>query len=170
MDLALFRPWIVFLHVVSVLGLLAIHGISIGVVFKVRGERDPLRIRTLLELSNAYLNAFYGFLMLVLATGILAGVAGGWWTSGRLWIWAALGVLIGIVIAMYVLASSYFETLRHAVGIATFQDVRKGLAAPQPAAPAELERLLASRRAEQIAAVGFGGVAALVWLMILKPF
>src|SRR5204863_5650343 len=117
---------------------------SVAVAFRVRSERDPTRIRALLDLSNGYLNAMYGGLVALLIFGILAGISGAWWTSGRLWIWAALVVLVGIVVGMYLVALPFFNSVRHAVGLATFDDVRKGLQPPEPVSASDLETLLAS--------------------------
>src|SRR5437764_15347560 len=101
MDLKPFHSWLVLLHILGVFAFLLAHGASVAVAFRVRSERDPTRIRALLDLSNGYLNAMYGGLVALLIFGILAGISGAWWTSGRLWIWAALVVLVGIVVGMY---------------------------------------------------------------------
>ena len=42
---------IVFLHVISVFGYLLSHGVSAGVAFALKKERDIQRIRALLDLS-----------------------------------------------------------------------------------------------------------------------
>ena len=170
MDLAPFLIWLKLLHILGALGLMLTHGASSAVAFKLRGERDRVRIQALVELSNTYLNAFYLALAVVLIAGILTGIAGGYWTSGQLWIWASLILFFATVIAMYLLATPYFEAIRHAVGIATFNDIRKGLAPPPPLGDRELVILLASRRPISIAAVGLGGIVLLVYLMVVKPF
>jgi hypothetical protein len=170
MDAATLRTWLVFLHVVSVLGFIAVHGISAGVTFKVRGERDRQRIAAYLELSNTYLNVMYVFLVGILLTGIAAGIVGGWWTSGRLWIWAALVTFVVVALAMYITPTPHFDALRHAVGLQTYNDRRKGIAAPPPASDEEIGRLLASSRPLVGAIVGIIGILILAWLMMLKPF
>jgi hypothetical protein len=170
MDLGPFLIWLKFVHVLAALALLLTHGASAAVSFKLRSERDRVRIGALIDLSNAYLNAFYLAFAVVLFAGILTGIAGGYWTSGQLWIWASLIVFFAIAIGMYVLATPYYEQVRHAVGIATFNDVRKGLTPPPPLGDAELATLLASRRPFTISAVGLGGIALLVYFMVIKPF
>ena len=170
MDPATARIWLVFLHVVSVLGFIAVHGISAGVGFKLRGEQDRRRIAAYLELSNAYLNTMYFFLVGILVTGIGAGIVGGWWTSGRLWIWAALVTFVVVAIAMYAIPTPHFDALRHAVGLQTYNDQRKGVAAPPPASDEEVGRLLASSRPLVGAIVGIAGILILAGLMMLKPF
>jgi hypothetical protein len=170
MDLAPFLIWLKLIHILAALALVLAHGASTAVAFKLRGERDRVRIQALVDLSNAYLNAFYLAFTVVLIAGILSGIAGGYWTSGQLWIWASLIVFFATAIGMYLLASPYFETIRHAVGIATFNDIRKGLEPPSPLGDGELAVLLASRRPIPIAAVGLGGIVLLVYLMVIKPF
>jgi hypothetical protein len=170
MDLGWLRPWLILIHVLSVVAFALVHGISAGVGFKLRTEREPARIRALLELSNAYLGTMYAALVLILVSGILAGIVGGWWTSGRLWIWVALGVFVAVGVAMYPLGVQHFDRLRGAVGLQTYAQKRSGGPPPDPASPAELELLLQSSRPVTVAAIGIGGLAILVWLMVLKPF
>jgi hypothetical protein len=170
MDLGPLRPWLVLVHVLAVLAFVLLHGASASVAFRLRSEREPARIRALLELSNAYLNWTYGALALLLLSGILAGIAGGWWTSGRLWLWVSVGLLVAIFVGMYGLAAPYFESLRHAVGLQTYSDVREKRDPPPPATATELAALLDSPRPALIAVIGLGGIGLIAGLMILKPF
>ncbi len=170
MDLTPVRPWLTLVHILAAFAFVFVHGASSMVAFKLRSERDRKRIQALLELSNAYLNALYVAFLVLFAAGILAGIAGGHWTSGRTWIWAALILLIVVTVLMYVIPAPYFEELRHALGMATFNDVRKKLEPPPPVSDAELERLLLSPRPLQTAAVGIVGLGVIIWLMVMKPF
>jgi hypothetical protein len=54
--------------------------------------------------------------------------------------------------------------------VATFDDMRKQREPPPPAPDEELARVLASPQPVIAAAIGVGGIAVLVWLMMLKPF
>jgi hypothetical protein len=170
MDLAPIYIWLKLVHVLGALGLVLAHGASAAVTFKLRGERDRVRIGALVDLSNAYLNAFYVAFATVFIAGILTGIAGGFWTSGQLWIWAALVVFVAIVFSMYGLAMPYFQELRHALGIRTFQDIQKGLESPPLASDADLLTLLHSNRPIWVAVVGLVGIVVLVYLMVVKPF
>ena len=170
MDLTPWLPLLRLVHVLAAFAFALVHGASAMVGFKLRGERDRTRIQGLLELSNAYLNWMYLALLVLLLAGILSGIAGGYWTSGRYWLWVSLGLLIGIVVAMYVIAAPHFEALRHALGIPTFNDVRNKQAPPPPATDEDLARLLGSSKPIQAAAIGIGGMAIIVALMMLKPF
>ncbi len=153
-------PWVVFLHVAGVFGFLLAHGASVTVMFRLRTERERERIVTLLDLSSTSMLAFYASIVVLLAAGILAGFIGNWWRM--LWIWVSLGLFLAIAVAMYPLASTYFRRVRRAVG-------SRPSGAPM-ASDEELDELLTSTRPLIIALVGFGGILAILWLMLFKPF
>lgn len=158
---------VVFLHVAGVFGFLLAHGASASMLFHLRRERDPEKIRTLLDLSSASLSVLYFSLLLILGGGIVAGFMGSWWGHG--WIWAALGVFIVLTVLMGTYGSFYYAKIRKAVGLPYFENFK-----PQPpAAPAsagELAAVLGSARPMWVAALGIGGLIVLLWLMIFKPF
>lgn len=170
MDLTAWLPVLRLTHVLAAFGFVLVHGASAMVAFKLRGERDRTRIQALLELSNAYLNWLYVSLGVLLLAGILSGIAGGYWTDGRFWLWASVGLLLAIMVGMYLTATPHFDALRHALGMPTFGDVGKKQDPPPPASDADLALLLGSSRPIQAAAVGIGGIAIIVALMMLKPF
>jgi len=169
MDLGPFLPWLVFIHVAAAFALVLAHGVSAFVAFAIRSTRDRARIVTLLELSGVSLGLLYISLLVLLIAGILAGIAAGWYTSGRLWIWAALILLVLIVVAMYLMGSRYYAQVRNAVGLPSSMDP-KGAPQPAPATDAELDALLATSRPEQIALVGGVGFLLILYLMVFKPF
>ena len=169
MDLTSVYPWIVLVHVLSVFGFVVLHGVSMVVVFRLRSERELARVGTLLDVSANSIGLMYLFLLLILLSGIIAGIIGAWWTSGRLWIWASLVLLIAITIYMSYRASAYFTALRGAAGLPA--NLRgKEIPAGEPD-PTRLATLLADRRvAWELLVVGGGGLVVLTWLMMLKPF
>jgi hypothetical protein len=169
MDLSGLRPYLVLAHVLGALAFVLLHGVSPAVAFRLRSGREPARIRALLELSNAYLNWMYGALAVLLLSGIAAGFVTGWWTSGRLWLWTSVGLLVAIFAGMYGLAAPHFDALRHAVGLPTYEDNKQHRDPPPPATDGELAMLLQSRRPAIIAAIGLGGIGLIAWLMVLKP-
>ena len=160
-------PWLVFLHVLGAFAFVMAHGASANVAFRLRHESSRERIAALLDLSNTYLNAMYAGLLLLLIGGVVAGFAGNWWGQG--WIWLSLAILVAQAIAMYAMGTQRFGTLRKAAGLPYFANMR-----PQPpAASAGDEELAALARAFNpipVAAVGFGGLALILWLMMFKPF
>lgn len=152
--------WWVFLHIVGVFGFLLGHGVSVAVTFRLRRERDPARINALLELSGSSLTLFFYGLLVLLVAGIVAGFIGHWWGDG--WIWTALGLLVGISVAMSVLARPYYKRVRL---------VTEALASGSEAVTQEqFVTILRSPLPLVIAAVGFAGLLVILWLMMFKPF
>jgi hypothetical protein len=170
MDLAPWLPWINLVHVLAAFGFVFVHGLSGLLSLRIRGERDRDRIRTMTELSGSVIGWGWGLLALLALAGVLSGIAGGWWTSGRLWVWASAVVLVVVAGLMTPIASRYMNSVRHAVGVASFDDLRKKREPPPPASDEELARVLMSPQPFVAAAIGLGGLAVLVWLMMLKPF
>ncbi|MFL5777203.1 MAG: hypothetical protein ACJ76W_13090, partial [Chloroflexota bacterium] len=106
-------PWIVFVHVAAAFLFVMGHGASMWASDQIRKERDPDRIKVLLDMSSRSLGMVYGGLGVLLIAGIIAGIMGNHF--GRLWIWLAIGVLVLIIVLMYALASSYYGKVREAV-------------------------------------------------------
>lgn len=151
--------WWVFLHLLGVFGFLIAHGVSMGVTFQLRKERDPRRIVGLLELSATSVRGFYAALLVLLLGGVVAGFLGHWWS--RPWIWASIGVLILVSVAMWALASPYYRR----VGL-----VARAMADGSTAVSGEqLEGILRSRRPLTIATIGFAGLLAILYMMMFKP-
>lgn len=167
MDLSPFHLWIVFIHVVGVFIFLLGHGISAGVMWRLRSEREPVAIRTLLDFSRRSM-AFMGIGFLIwFIGGILAGFSGNYWTTGRYWIWASLAIALFTIIAMTPLGRVYFNRVRGAVGI----DHKTGAIDPTLTAdPAKIEAAIASGRPAVLAMLGIGTVVVLSYLMYFKPF
>lgn len=159
--------WIVFLHLLGAFGFVLTHGASASVAFRLRSERSLERIRALLDLSTAYMGAMYLALLVLLAAGIAAGFVGQWW--GRGWIWAALGLLIAMMAAMFAYGTLYYSRVRRAAGM-EFMENMKPHPPMEPASAEEMEALLARSPAALLAVVGFGGLAVMLWLMMFKPF
>ncbi len=162
-------PWIVFVHVLAAFAFVVAHGVSMFMADRLRRERAPERAAALLDLSASTLPVLYGSLLVLLIAGILAGIVGGHF--GRLWIWLALAILVAEIVAMYALAARYYANVRTALGQVSYRDRSRGVTeAPTPASPDELERLLASNRANVIGVVGTLGIVVIIWLMVVKPF
>jgi len=160
-------PWIVFIHVAAAFLFVMGHGASMWVSDQIRRERDPARIRALLELSSRSLGLVYGSLLTLLIAGIVAGVMGSYFSQG--WIWAAIIVLIAVIVLMYALASRYYGLVREAVGMRSYQ-TPKDAPDPTPLSAEELAALVDSRRPDVIGLVGVIGLLILLWLMMFKPF
>jgi hypothetical protein len=159
--------WMVFLHVLSAFAFVMAHGISVGVLFKVKQETNAERIAALVELSVSYFGGMYISLLVMLVTGIALGFMGGLWGQG--WLWTSLVLLIIEMGAMPAMATRPFTELRKALGLPYFERMK-----PQPALPRasaeEITKRLAVINPIPVAVIGFGGLAIIIWLMMFKPF
>jgi hypothetical protein len=158
-------PWLVFLHVIGVFGFLMAHGVSAGVYFALRRERNVDRIRLLLQMSNGTVRTMGGSLLLLLVTGIITGFIGQWWSWG--WIWLSLVLLVVLYVAMAVLGTRTLNEVRLGVGLpsAYGQPAR-----PEPFSAEELDARLNRSQPMLLTVIGFGGLAVIAWLMMFKPF
>ena len=166
MDLTPYYGWIVLLHIAGAFVFVLAHGVSMFASMQIRRERDPARIRSLLDLSGTSLTVMYLGLLLLLVGGITAGIVGGHFA--RLWTWASLGILIAVIVAMYALATRYYIRVRAAVGMRSPQ-MPKDAPDPVPVSDEELAALLETRRPDVVAAIGLLGLLAILALMVLKP-
>ena len=156
--------WVVFLHVASVLAFMLAHGVHAAAMWAMRAEADP-------ERSLAFFNDVPNVLMLrvllaaVVASGVTAGFLGSWWDNG--WIWASLLVLTAIAIVMWRFAGGFYGLMQEAAERAVA--ARTG----EPADPAPQAAFDAARRGWHtvgVSAIGLGGLAIILWLMMFKPF
>ena len=160
-------PYIIFLHVAGTFGFLLAHGASAAVAFTLNRERNLERVCALLELSANSYGVMYLSLLVLLVSGIAAGFMGHWWGWG--WIWVALGLLIAITMAMGVLGSRIYGSVRKAVGLPYFENFKLQPPLP-PATPEEIEALLSKGKPMLLTVIGYGGVLVILWLMMFKPF
>jgi hypothetical protein len=148
-------PWLVTLHVLAVLAFVAVHGVSMGVWWRARRERDRSRLAAWLQLSASFILPAILVAFLLLVSGILVTVAGGWWSAGQAWLWLSIGLLVAIFLLMHPLLAMPFVRLRQ--GLADGID------------DAELEGRLRDRRPPLGAALGIIGLVVITWLMETKP-
>ena len=158
--------WVVLLHVIAGFTFALAHGVSAAVALKLRGEREIPRVQALLDLSRYATNGMYGSIFVLLVAGIAATFIAGLW--GRGWIWAAIVLLVLLFIAMYARAATWFRDLRRAAGQP--YETGKGAQPAEAADVAKLAALTASSRPMEIAAIGYGGLVLILWLMVMKPF
>jgi hypothetical protein len=157
--------WIVLLHIVGAFLFVLSHGASTWMALQIKSERERARIGALLDLSALSVGGTYVGLILLLLGGIWAGIYGDHF--GRGWIWAAIGLLVVVIVVMYAIATPYFMRLRGAVGLESRgKPADPGLRANDD----ELAAMTARAPVVPLLAVGFGGLVLILWLMILKPF
>lgn len=151
--------WWVFLHVAGVVAFLTAHGVSVGVALRLRQERDAARVAGLLDLSARTVPWFYASYGILLVAGIIAGFDGDWWGYG--WIWAAIGALLIITLAMIFMARPYYQRVRF---------ISRAMAEGSQAVTAEQwDGVLRSRTPLAITWIGIVGLLFILYLMILKP-
>ncbi|HUG48134.1 MAG TPA: DUF2269 family protein [Candidatus Limnocylindria bacterium] len=168
-DLGQFHREIVFLHVIGVFLFLLAHGVSAGVMFWLRREREPAVLRSLLGLSYKAVLAMAVGALLLFVTGILAGFSGDSWTDGRLWLWVSLAVFVAVFLLMTPLARMPLDRIRKALDEPTSEPPTLG-SAVEPGASASLEAAITATRPMLVAGLGVGAVIVLTWLMMYKPF
>ena len=158
--------WLVFFHVLGVFGFLMGHGVSATVALRLRYVRGNLdQVQALLDLFLYAIYVMYVSLLFLLVGGVWATFKARLWDEG--WIWVSLGPLVAIIIAMYAIATPYFQRVRQAAGLNTIHGSR--VENPPPANPEELEELLSSPRPFFLASIGFSGLVVILYLMIFKP-
>jgi hypothetical protein len=153
------HQWIVFGHILGALLFMLAHGASAAVVFRLRRERDADAVRVLLGVSRMTIPVGYVALLLLIGAGLWAGMSGGWFRAGALWLWTSIGLLVLILGAMYGLLTPGFKTLRETVGDDS-----------TPVDQGALDLALAKPGPIIGAGIGLVGVLIILWLMVLKPF
>src|SRR5512141_51490 len=94
MDRTPYLPWLKFIHIAGAIAFVAGHGVSMFMAFRLRSDRDPVRMLAMLDLSAESLGLATIGLLVLLVAGIVDGIVAGYF--GRLWIWIALIGLIAI--------------------------------------------------------------------------
>jgi hypothetical protein len=153
-------------HVIGVLVFVIAHAVSAYVLIRIQSENDPEKLRGLLRMSRLSLNVAGIGLLIWFVAGVVAGFSGNWWASGRLWIWASLVLAIVITGLMTPMGRMYMNRIREALGV----DPKTGVYAGGEYDAAALQAARASGRPWLLAAIGVGGLIALFWLMLAKPF
>ena len=101
---------IVFLHVISAFAFLLSHGAAASVAFALKRERDPQKIRALLNLSMASYPLMGWSLVSTIVFGIIAGFQLNWWRFG--WIWTSIVLLVVIVVFMGLFGAEVYGKAR----------------------------------------------------------
>ena len=159
--------WIVFLHIAATFGFVLAHGASAAAAFALRRERNQERVCALLTVSTSTVNVMYRSLLVLIASGITAGVMGHWWKRG--WIWTSLAVLLTILVGMAFLGTRNYGKVRKAVGLEYFENGRPHPPVA-PAPPGEIDALLSRTQPVLLTCIGYGGLLIILWLMMFKPF
>ena len=152
--------WIRFFHIASVIGFVGIHGASIVVLYAIRGERNRTQIESLLGFSAKTVVAMYWSLAAVVGTGLWLGFALPAWFR-QPWYWLALALLAITGVLMWFVAKPFTQRVRAACEI-------RPSGVPR-VSDEELSQILRSPKTHVIMAIGVGGLAAVLYLMVFKP-
>ena len=167
MDLTPYLRWIVFLHVAGVFAFAAGHGVSMFVAWRVRNEPDRARLAALLDISGVSLGVAGIGMLVLLISGILAGIVAN--DFGKAWLWVSLALFLVIGGVMTPIGSAYLSRLRAAIGQRT-RNLKAGDPDPVPVSDDELAAVRASRAPDQLLAIGGGGFLVILYLMMFRPF
>ena len=152
--------WWLFLHIAGVLAFVGAHGVSMVVLYRVRGERDRRRIAELIALSGTTTRPMYIALGVLTLGGVGAGLSLHLFSAW--WLWISIVILLLTIGLMTGLAKPYFRKITAAC------EVRPS-GVPR-VSDEELEQLLSSGEAHVITAIGGIGLLAILYLMLFKPF
>lgn len=152
--------WWLFLHIVGVLAFVGAHGVSLFVLYRVRGERDRKRIAGLIAFSGTTTRPMYIALGVLTIGGVGAAITLDLLTAW--WLWISILILLTTIGLMTGLAKPYFRKITAAC------EVRPS-GVPR-VSDEELEQLLRSGEAHMITAMGGIGLLAILYLMMFKPF
>jgi len=152
--------WWLLVHLAGVLAFVGAHGVSMFVLYRIRGERDRQRVAELISLSGVTTRPMYIALGVLVVGGIGAGIT--LHLFGQWWLWISVGILVATIGLMTGLAKPYFSRVRAAC------EVRPS-GVPR-VSDEELAQLLRSGEAHVITAIGVVGLLAILYLMLFKPF
>lgn len=160
---------LLFLHVSGAISFLLFHGATASVMFLMKRERDPNRLKGLLALRDRAEDWWRWPLIVNLISGITMGFMGRWWGQG--WIWVSIGVFLVISFSMSGIGRLYIDRVWHAIDpLGHKSPVKAETRNPDPATPEELDGLLARGRPGLLTAIGVVGLAVILSMMMLKPF
>jgi hypothetical protein len=142
----------VFVHIVGAFAFVASKGVGWAVSWRLRTQRDPERLRGLLELGARSMRLAQGFLGLLLLGGIVAGFQGSWWSQA--WIGTALLLIVAVTGFGSVLLPKHMRAVGAALDGGKSDD---------------LGTLLASGRPTLVATVEMVTIAVIIFLMVFKP-
>jgi len=152
--------WLLFGHILAVFGLLINHGVSMYVLYAIRGQTDRRKILDLITLSGRSILPMYISIGLILVFGFL--LAFDLDVLDEPWIWLSVIILVAVIVLMTVTAKPYFARVKAACEL-------RPSGVPR-VSDEELQQILHAGTANSITAIGTVGLVAILYLMIFKPF
>ena len=163
----MFFRWLVFIHVLSAITFFLSHGAAAAMVFKVRYEKDHIRIQAMLDLAVSTFKVYMLSFLLMGLTGLVMPFITHIWH--RIWIWLSIVLILFVAGWMFAVNEKQFKQLRKLVGLPYMQG-KSEYPAEAPASPEEIEKFLKTINPISWVVVGYGIPAFVLWLMIFKPF
>ena len=152
--------WWLLVHLTGVLVFVGAHGVSMFVMFRIRGERNRQRIAELITFSGTTTRPMYIGLVILTVGGVGAGLT--LHLFSQWWLWIAIGILLITIGLMSGLAKPYFRRITASCEI-------RPSGVPR-VSDEELEQLLRSGEATVISVIGIVGLLSILYLMLFKPF
>ena len=163
----MFFRWLVFIHVLSAITFFLSHGAAAAMVFKVRYEKDHIRIQAMLDLAVSTFKVYMLSFPIMGLTGLGMPFITHIWH--RIWIWLSIVLILFVAVWMFAVNEKQFKQLRKLVGLPYMQG-KTEYPAEAPASPEEIEKFLKTINPISWVVVGYGIPAFVLWLMIFKPF
>ena len=160
--------WIKWLHILSVLVFFFSHGISMGTALKLASEKNPDRLRALLDVSRWSLTPMSGSLISILVFGLILTFMGPWWN--QIWPWLSLVLLIAMSVWMTWQSRTIYSPIRKALGLTYLTGVGKENPAAEPVSMDEVNALIARSNPRLLTFAGLIFTIIILWLMVFKPF
>ena len=160
--------WIKWLHILTVLIFYFSHGVSMAVAFKLASEKNPDRLRALLDLSRWSLSPMSMSLIPLLVFGVILTFMGTWWK--QIWPWLSLVLSIAMSVWMTWQSRTIYSPIRKALGLVYMTGVGKENPPVEPASMDEVNALIAKSSPRLLTWVGLIFTIVILWLMIFKPF
>jgi hypothetical protein len=151
--------WVLYAHIASAFVFLAAHGVSMVVLYRIRGERDRVKIMTLITLSGATTLPMYVALGAIVVSGVLAALK--LESFGHWWVWVAIAILVATIGLMTAIAKPYFAKIKLACQV-------RPSGVPRTS-DEELTEILRGPTAHVITAIGVIGLLAILYLMVFTP-
>lgn len=152
--------WLLFGHILAAFSLLLNHGVSMYVLYAIRGQTDRRKILDLITLSGRSILPMYISIGLIVVFGFLLALELN--VLSEWWIWLSVLILLVVIGLMTATAKPYFARVKAACEL-------RPSGVPR-VSDEELQQILRSGTAHTITAIGAVGLVVIIYLMIFKPF
>ncbi len=160
---------ILYVHVASAIAFFLVHGATASAMFGLKREQNPQRVRAILAVREVGERGMGVPILTLLISGIMLSFMGSWWEER--WVWLSLGLFVVVGVLMSVIGRMGNMRVAHALDPDAYEapqkkEDRKSVAA----SPEEVATLQARLRPVLLTGIGVVGLAAILWLMMFKPF